>query len=245
MAEYFIGLDLGQAVDYTALAILERTWRDTGGQRVTRYDVGHLERPPRGTSYPAIVALVQQRATAAAARGTVVAVAVDRTGVGAPVVDLLQRARLPGRIVPITITGGDTVGRDGPGFRVPKRDLVALLGVLLQSERLRVAQALPEAATFVREAVNFRARISAAGHDAYGAGGDGDGWREGPHDDLLLAVALAAWCAEAAPAPNPALGIVAHRLAASPWSRADRRDAPASIVTTNGGPERPSRRRLS
>ena len=40
---------------------------------------------------------------------------------------------------------------------------------------------------------NFRATISLTGRDSYGAGED---WREGRHDDLVLATAMAAWYGE-------------------------------------------------
>ena len=198
--EFFAGLDLGQAHDFTALAVLERSWHGEEGARVARFDVRHLERV-RGAPYPDVVELVRARIAAARPRSRAAALVVDKTGVGAPVVDMVRRAGLRCRVAAVTITAGDAVAWEGDEYRVPKRDVVSTLAVLLQSGRLRVARALPEAATFAREATNFRARISAAGRDSYGAGGAGDGWREGPHDDLLLAVGLAAWYAAEAPKP--------------------------------------------
>jgi predicted HD phosphohydrolase len=44
---------------------------------------------------------------------------------------------------------------------------------------------------------NFEARISASGHATYGAADD---WRQGAHDDIVLAAALAAW--ESRPMPK-------------------------------------------
>ena len=49
---YILGLDLGEAQDFTAIAILEQG-RPLGA-RHAHYKVRHLERPPLGTSYPAI-----------------------------------------------------------------------------------------------------------------------------------------------------------------------------------------------
>jgi hypothetical protein len=80
--------------------------------------------------------------------------------------------------------------REGPHYRVPKRDLVSLLQVLLQGERLKVASTLPEAPTLVQELLASRARVAPRASDGDSA------WREGPHDDLVLATALACWCAE-------------------------------------------------
>ena len=65
--------------------------------------------------------------------------------------------------------------------------------VLLQAERLKIAAALPEAAVLTQELLNFQVKITMAANDTYGA------WREGQHDDLVLAVAMATWYAEHAP----------------------------------------------
>ena len=42
----------------------------------------------------------------------------------------------------------------------------------------------------VEELLSFQVKISVSGHDTYGA------WREGTHDDLVLATALAVWVGE-------------------------------------------------
>jgi len=68
--------------------------------------------------------------------------------------------------------------------------LASTLAVLLQAARLNVAPALPDAVLLRQELLNFRVKISAAAHDTYGA------WREGQHDDLVLATALACWWSE-------------------------------------------------
>ncbi len=113
---------------------------------------------------------------------------VDGTGVGKPVVDMLQERGLAPRS--ITITGGDSVTHEGNGYRVPKRGLVATMQVLLQTERVKVAEELPEASLLVQELLNFQVKITTAGNDTYGV------WREGQHDDLVLATAVALWFGE-------------------------------------------------
>src|SRR5205823_1868829 len=112
---------------------------------------------------------------------------IDATGVGRPVVDMIRQAGL--HPVPITITGGDQVTVED-GWRVPKRDLVSIVQVTLQCERLKFAEGLPAISTLVQELLAFRVKISEAGHDSYGA------WREGAHDDYVLALACALWWAE-------------------------------------------------
>jgi hypothetical protein len=209
--EFYAGLDLGQAHDYTALAVAQLVRVGTGerepipGSHVVypdgtegrewrerthlRYDLRHLERFPLGVDYPSLVAgvgAIMRREPLASGATTL---AIDHTGVGRPVVDMFLRARLPCTIVPITIHGGDTAHREGLAWSVPKRDLIAAVQVLLQTARLRVAPSLPEAATLTRELADYRVKISASGHDSYDA-------REGQHDDLVLAVALACWASE-------------------------------------------------
>ncbi len=76
-------------------------------------------------------------------------------------------------------------------WRVPKRDLVAVLQVLLQTERLKVAEALQLSQVLVQDLLNFRVTIDPrTAHDSYSA------WREADHDDLVLATALACWWGE-------------------------------------------------
>jgi hypothetical protein len=178
---YTVGLDLGQTKDYTALVILERH----GEAALASYHARHLERFPLGTSYPAIVAAVAGMLKRAPLADFPPRLAVDETGVGAPVVDLFRQARLNAMLHPIHITGGATVNYDRGVEYVPKRNLVSVVQVALQTDKLKVASALPEAQMLVRELQNFQVKITDAANDTYGA------WREGTHDDLVLAVALA------------------------------------------------------
>ena len=182
MSGWIVGLDLGQARDFTALAVLERV---QGEGRPAEYRVRHLERPPRGSSYPRVAARARELLEHPELRGA--SLVVDATGVGRPVVDLLREHALDP--VAVTITAGDAPGGSGSDLRVPKRDLVATLQVLLATGRLRVAASLPLARTLERELLAFRARVTPAGHDAYETG-------EAEHDDLVLAVALACWWGE-------------------------------------------------
>jgi hypothetical protein len=63
----------------------------------------------------------------------------------------------------------------------------------MQGRRLQIARRLTEAATLVRELQNFQVKITAAANETFGA------WRDGQHDDLVLAVALACWWSERVP----------------------------------------------
>jgi len=215
LPEFYAGLDLGQSQDWTALAIVQRH----GPAGAVVYHVRHLERPELGTPYPVVVETVAARITALRAVDPppTVLLAIDKTGVGAPVVDLIRRAALGVPLLAITITGGTAVVRDGEEVSVPKRDLVSALQVLLQSGRLKVAESLPLAHALTAELMNFRVKISLGGHDSYGAGTDG-AWREaGTNDDLCLAVGMAVWAAESR--PNRAASVGSYLAARSPPDR--------------------------
>ncbi len=178
---FFVGVDLGQAQDPTAIAILERRTEAP----LSEFHCRHLERLRLGTSYPAIADHVRELLEAPALKGQTELV-VDATGVGRPVVDMLRQRELDPTA--ITITGGDAVTYDA-GWRVPKRDLVGSVQVLLQTDRLKIAAELPDQPMLIRELLAFRVKIDPlTAHDSYGAR-----VREGAHDDLVLAVAIAAW----------------------------------------------------
>jgi hypothetical protein len=204
MNKYFVGLDLGQAQDYTAISAIEVIPSQyveqseemdqeyhrpktravvTEGLPIT-YHIRHLERLPLGTPYPDIVNRVKN-VLHLLPDGT--DLILDHTGVGRPVSDMFYNEGL--RPVCVTITGGDTVTRDGLFFHVPKRDIVGVLAVAFQNKQLKIAEALPDAETLISELLNFKVKISTSGHDQY------DTWREGAHDDLVLSVGLAIWAA--------------------------------------------------
>lgn len=68
--------------------------------------------------------------------------------------------------------------------------MVGTLQVLLQTRRLQIARDLPDAALLLWELETFRAKPTLANAESLAD------LRHGPHDDLVLAVALAAWVGE-------------------------------------------------
>lgn len=187
----FFGLDLGQAMDYTALAIIEKVEEEINDKEVScEYNCVHLQRWHLKTPYPAIVVDVARMINGLPENSIPHILAVDATGVGAPVVDLFKREKIKADLKPIQIIGGADVTREPDITRVPKRDLVSVVQVGLQNQTFKIASALPEAATLVRELQNFQVKITDAANDTYGA------WRSGTHDDLVLAAALALWSAQ-------------------------------------------------
>jgi hypothetical protein len=208
VSDYFVGLDLGQAGDPTALVVLRRTplvdsggavRRDHRNRRLFDYECPHLERYPLSTPYPEIVARVRSLLARPELQPGP-CLALDATGVGRAVTDLFLDAHLPAECLPVTITGGSGEARRatwdaraGPiAYWVPKVELVSVVQATLSSGRLKLAKSLPLAETLRAELLHFKVRITAAAHEVYGT------WREGQHDDLVLALALAVWAGDAA-----------------------------------------------
>jgi hypothetical protein len=182
-ADCFLGLDLGQRVDHTALALVAPVVEADGPAdyarflqpTVERLRVRHLERLPLGTRYCEVVRRV--RALTSGPEMRCCEVVADATGVGLPVVEMLQEAGLKAAVVPVTITSGGSARRDGGMWHVPRRDLLGRLVVEFEQGRLR----LP-----ARSALAGRLREEIAGVQAGSGRGSG-------HDDLVFALALAVW----------------------------------------------------
>ena len=181
MGHFIISADLGQTNDYSAFTIIDRV---DGGCHLR-----HVERPELGTPYPRIVERLKELAASPEVGGARRTMVIDTTGCGKPVWDMLARAGISATLKGITITGGNTVHRDGSMYNVPKRDLVAALQVAFQNGELKIARGLPLADTLVTELMHFKVKININGHDQYEA------WREGVHDDIVLSAAMGVWVA--------------------------------------------------
>ena len=179
---FVAGVDLGQAEDPTAEAVIELA--------ASALHLRHLQRLPLGMPYPEVAAQIGATMKALPAAGELV---VDATGVGRPVLDMLRAAGLDP--VAVSITGGRAVTFDGDIWRVPKRILVRSLVTAFEGERLKVARGLRYAAALMGELQAFERRINVRGHDAYNGVGE--------HDDLVIATALATWWASAPHAGQP------------------------------------------
>lgn len=193
--EYFTGLDVGQARDPSALAIVE--WAEQTAewdpaqyayQKTTSLRLRYLQRVELGTPYPELVERAGRVACSRAMEGPRHLV-VDATGVGRPIVDLLRMQRLECQLWPVIITSAHTVGWSSGCYTVPKRDLIVGLQVLVQRGRLEAAKGMREWPVLVKEMGEMRVETPSGARERFGA-------REGAHDDLVLAVALACWAAE-------------------------------------------------
>ena len=180
---YYLGLDCGQAQDYSALSILR--------QEGECYHVVHLERLPLNMPYPQQLEKVYQFMNKKPILRANKTLAIDYTGVGRPIVDLARDRGL--NPIAIAISGGNAVNwnEDRTTASVPKRDLVSTMQIFAQNDRLKVASGLQFGQALAEELASFKVKIDIrTAHDSYGS------WREGSHDDLILATAIALWTAE-------------------------------------------------
>jgi hypothetical protein len=186
-----VGLDLGQAQDYTAMAVVKRlnpelAWEFYGHDDPDSfiYELKYLKRWPLGTSYPQIVDDVVQMANHRALLDRSKWM-IDTTGVGTPIADQLFEIGLDA--VPILITSGRRSNRNKRTLCVPKRDLIATVSVFLQNGMLKFPSDIELRNEFIAELTNFTMRISRTGQDTYSP------LQHSQHDDLVMALALACY----------------------------------------------------
>ncbi|MFL6587203.1 MAG: hypothetical protein ACJ8GV_10020 [Luteimonas sp.] len=159
-------------------------FKDLNPYKHPRYEVAHLERLKLGMPYPAQVDYLEGIMTRQPLSAIRAGLLVDYTGVGRPVFDMFgQRAALR-HAQGVVITGGRQTSGTRAGWSVPKSELVSKLQALLHAGDLKIASSLPDAAVLARELQDFRVRFTDNGRATFNA-------REGAHDDLVLALALA------------------------------------------------------
>jgi hypothetical protein len=187
-ASYYVGVDLGQPYEYSAISVVEQKWRPAAENLVSQYTVRHLKRWSARTSYSEIVADVAKLVRTPPLDNP--SLIVDFTAVGRPVLDLFRNAQLAAWLRPVRITGGSEsrINDDGVS-NIPKQELASRLQILLQTKRLQIAK-LPERDLLAQELMAFRVKLSLATSETI------TDWREREHDDLVLAAALPVWLGE-------------------------------------------------
>jgi hypothetical protein len=180
--DYILGLDLGKEQDPTALALIEDDYCSD------HLMVRALHRYPLGTPLTDLPGLLKPRLTSPPLAGQV-RLAVDASGLGGPIVDLLRQQLRSIDLYAITITSGNNIGGNHKNPHVPKQDLIATTIVHLEQGLLRIASDMPETRTLRDELLSFRRTTTEHGNDTYAA-------KTGQHDDLVIALSLALWLNE-------------------------------------------------
>src|SRR5450759_4421773 len=211
--KHVVAVNLGLAADSSAIVVLESNLLPELDATEIRRDDYVIVEPvfqlPTGrttTKHPPLVFAVRhaERFEARTPYATIVRrtkelivsldkphLALDTTGVGQAAVELFRAAGL--RPDTFVVTGGDSVVKEttyfrGTTYRVPKADLVSTAQVMLQTGRLKIARGIPLAARILRELREFRMTSPLRG-------GPEAERREGTHDELVFALAVALWLA--------------------------------------------------
>jgi len=149
------------------------------------YLVRHLERLPLGTPYPLVVErLVEITGKVAERAKCEPTLYVDATGVGQPIVDLLNASDIKGILYAVYFTHGDKLTRQGMQFTLGKAYLVSKLQALLQGGRVHLPHT-KESENLARELLDYEIHVDEKANDTYGA------FKVGSHDDLVTALGLA------------------------------------------------------
>jgi hypothetical protein len=198
---YYIGVDVGQANDPSAIAVLEEYTRPRKKIAVPGtlqyeleplieenvYRAVHMERIPLGAPYAATVERVKLIVDHVKVAWNNVLL-VDMTGIGRAVIEMMRDISLAP--IGIQITAGRQVAQNEGGYNVPKLELVTTLQVLYQTYRIELPSSHPETKIIEDQLQNFTYSVNAGGHMSFGAE------KDEVHDDLVIAMSLAAWYAE-------------------------------------------------
>jgi hypothetical protein len=181
-----VGLDLGQSQDYSAAVVMRKVPPPDDAPEGTKpgLHVPYIRRWPLGTSYVAVVKDVVKMFADPALSGH--DLIVDTTGCGRPVLDMLREEKPAARVVGVLITGGAIQHFTKGLWHVAKTNLISVTQVAMQKRVVKFAEKLKETELIVRELENYRMKLSLQAHEVYAA-------KDSEHDDLIIALALAAW----------------------------------------------------
>jgi len=193
--DYLLGLSVGQGLQPSGIAVLERFGPSRRGEP-RRYACRYLRRlRPPATTYPSLVS--ELRGMLRDTRLTDGDLIVEAGPSVKAVVALLRKHRLRARIQPVElkISAEDTF-IDGL-WRVTKASVIETTRQVLQEDRLvfddqmppEVMATTPSAQTIYHSLSTYPYNKTPSANDAFAS-------REGADDDLILAVALACWFGE-------------------------------------------------
>ncbi len=198
--QYYIGLDLGQRRDHSAIVVLREHLlvrpvidRVTFAP-VTERDCGvvHIDRIALRTEYERVIGRVYEMLVSPQLREEKVVLAVDATGVGSDVFARMLQMTAAARArrgtwvdaVGVVFTGGGKESWEGRRVTVPKNELMEGLRLVVERKEIGFPQGKKMTEELVRELSQMRREMKESTVK----------WRTmGEHDDLVMALALAVW----------------------------------------------------
>ena len=190
---FIIAASLGTSMQPTAIAVLEQEVLKNRNRvaETGALQLRHLERLPLDVNYPKTAAriskLLETKEIKDEEKCGGAEVLLDLTGSGRAIVELFERAEIQPISVRIIGAGMSEEKAQSGEWRIPKVELIGALRVLYEAERLKTAKGLDLVPELLNEFRNFKMRPPRIDPN------DPESWREGQSDDLIFAVALAAW----------------------------------------------------
>jgi len=178
---YFVGVDVGQAQDYSCLLATEHI---TNLEGVHEFHVRYCQRLPLGTPYGKVVSATAQLVNflKQSGHGPVV-LGLDATGCGRPVAEAMREIGL--KPMAITVTGGATANYQNGFYHIPKKELISSASLLLGRGQIKIAKDIEFRDTLLNELENYAVKVNiATGGESYEA------WRSSIHDDLTFALCI-------------------------------------------------------
>jgi len=190
-SRYWLGVDLAQSQDFTALCCLHETQLPImqDGQCILgprALTVVYADRF-KGVSYPAIVDHMVKVMAAKPFAGRC-KLTIDASGLGRVVFDLCQEQNIP--LTGIQMVAGQQWTRKGLYCNVGKSLLVENLAVLFASGELKFASDLPLRQVIEQDLASFTLTETAAGNQIIT-----QNRQSGSHGDLAIGLACAAFSA--------------------------------------------------
>ena len=188
---YYVGVDLGQRRDYTAIAVIKDcVWRLEERDPVSyqfrlrrQTSLVGLRRLALGTAYGEVARVVAELSRSEKLNGRCT-VCVDSTGVGWPVVEQMRKERMGGELKAVVFTGGAKARCADGHWTVPKSELLQGLQLGFEEGSVLVAKGMKDWPALKEEMLGMRREKRV----------EGSRWTSlGRHDDLVMAVALAVW----------------------------------------------------
>ena len=192
-SRYWLGVDLAQAQDNTALVILHDECLPVWGVG-SRQVLGPRQRTIvfadkfRGVSYPEIVSHVIRTFTKEPLRGRARLV-IDASGLGRVVSDMLHEQGIGHHAIQMTV--GQNWVEKGRYVNVGKTLLLETLSLLFATGDLTFAHDLPLRGDILAELETFQLETTAAGNQIITQGKSG-----AHHGDLAIALAAACFASE-------------------------------------------------
>lgn len=220
---YFIGVDVGQVRDYTAIALVEAVPAEGGDLRLRCH---YTQTLPLGIQFQDIGRRLSEIEGKLKAQGeAAVTILVDATGPGQPIPELIRRL-VKCDVIACRFTSGDEPRYEGSQWNLPKAAVITLLKIFIQEGRLELpgkiknqdqARAMSE---MLKELQDFQYN-----QPAEGARAETFEAKVGSHDDLVTALGLATWGAKVA---APGAGLSAEAVGRS-WAYGGRASGPTII----------------